>query len=89
MSLDTMENKIIIALTPLGLIIGRMAEGIVTSPKVLLIQNVDGAIKIGFKDIIGDPELFFLGSAPYYISENADLNELYFETVTSIKLVKA
>uniref|UniRef100_A0A6H1ZFZ5 Uncharacterized protein n=1 Tax=viral metagenome TaxID=1070528 RepID=A0A6H1ZFZ5_9ZZZZ len=89
MSQDTMENKIVIVFTPMGLIIGRMAEGIVTSPRVFIAQKKDDELRIEFKNIIGNPELFFLGGSPYYVSESSELNELYFEAISNIKLVKA
>ncbi len=90
MSYDTMENKIVIALTPLGLIIGRMVEGVLTSPRTLMAnksKESKEAINVGFQELIGSPELFFLGAVPHYISENVSLNELYIQVVSGIKII--
>lgn len=87
MSLDTTENKITIVLSPMGMIIGRMAEGIVTFPRHLVVRKEDQqSINIDFKEIFGNPELFFIGNAPYYFSENSELNELFVETITGIRV---
>ena len=89
MNTETMEKKIVVALTPMGLVIGRMAEGILTRPKVLnIIQGEEpGSVRVGFKSILGDPELFFLGDCCYYISENAEISDLYIEATTGIKVL--
>jgi hypothetical protein len=86
-----MENKIIVVLTPMGMVIGRMAEGTLTSPKVLnVMQGKDPhSVSVSFKSILGDPELFFIGNSCYYISENPEINELYIEAATGIKIARS
>ena len=90
MTADTMENKIVVALTPMGLIMGRHAEGVLINPKAFIVNNNDkGEGTIKFLNILGDPDIFFIGGAPYYISENPSINELYVESVSGIKVVHA
>lgn len=74
---ETMENKIVIVILPIGLIIGKMAEGIMINPRVLIVGESEGKVTVRFKHMFGDPEMFFMSYTPYYISENAELNELY------------
>uniref|UniRef100_A0A6M3LLV1 Uncharacterized protein n=1 Tax=viral metagenome TaxID=1070528 RepID=A0A6M3LLV1_9ZZZZ len=90
MTADTMENKIVVALTPMGLIMGRYAEGILTNPRAFTVNNNDkGEGTVRFLNIIGDPDIFFIGNASYYLSENPSINELYVDSVSSIRVIHA
>jgi len=86
---ETMENRIVIAFVPGGvLVIGKIAEGIMINPRIIKIEESKEAGKIGirFQPLFGDPEVFFFEYGQYYISENAELNELY-ETAIEPKRV--
>ena len=87
--METMEKKIVIVMLPSGFVIGRWAENYITQPRVLIIAKgeKDNSISIGFKELIGDPDLFSVGYLPYYPIENAELGNLYLESVTGLKIV--
>lgn len=84
----TTENKTTIVLTPMGMIIGRMAEGEITKPRRVLFSETEQGVQIQLKEILGNPDVFIIGSCCYYFSESPDLNELYFSAVTGIGIVK-
>jgi hypothetical protein len=84
----TFENKIVIVFTLAGFIIGRIAEDIVSNPKRLVMKQEGEKTMVEIRNMIGDPEIFFINGSPYYFSEDSSLNELYIESVTGIKVVK-
>ena len=83
---STMEHKVIIVMTPMGFVIGRMDEGKLTSPRILSISQGDkpGVLSIHFKNIVGDPSTFYIGDTPHYESEDGELNDLYTEAISGI-----
>jgi hypothetical protein len=85
------ETQICIALTPLGLVIGKMAEGLLTFPRILIVSagKTANTLSLEFKRIIGDPKLFDIGESPAYVSEDSEMNLLYLEETTGIKLVNS
>lgn len=87
MDLAKMENNVIIVLTPSGAVIGKMQGGGVVSPRFLVATPNGPTISIEFRDIIGNPEVFFFGAAPYYVSVNSELNSAYLKAVSLIEVV--
>jgi hypothetical protein len=81
-----MENKIVIILTSHGMIMGKISEGEVINPRAMVTRKETG---VGFSTLVGNPEVFFIGKSPYYISENAELNEKYEEAINPPKLIIA
>ena len=82
----TMEHKVIIVMTPIGFVIGRMDEGKLTLPRILVISQGDkpGVLSVHFKNIVGDPTTFYIVDTPHYESEDGELNDLYSEAVSGI-----
>ncbi len=83
---STMEHKVIIVMSPMGFVIGRMDEGKLTSPRILSISHGDkpGVLSVHFKNIVGDPSIFYIGNTPHYESEDGELNDLYTEAISGI-----
>ncbi len=86
----TLENQICIAITPMGLVIGRISEQELSDPRLMVINKSEKGkqIIIQFQKIISEPSLFFLGACASFISENEDINNAYTEDISGIEVVE-
>jgi hypothetical protein len=83
----TMEGQVCVTISPIGLVIGQIAEGEITQPRVLVTGRKDDKIQVEFKKMLGDPKIFERGGCPAYISNDNELNVLYIEEISVIKVV--
>ncbi len=85
------ENEIVMVLSGMGMIIGRVAEsgrGIIINPRITRIMPKDDKIQITLHKLIGDPEVFYLSGSSHYVVKDNELCELYLENITGIVIAK-
>ncbi len=87
-----MTGDLIIALTPIGTIVGREKEGksgfYLKDPRLAFpVQNEAGQTVIGLQRLPGDPDLLFIpSSTPFYDNKDGALEEAYTRSTTSLVL---
>ena len=83
---ETYENKICIAMTPMGVIMGKYCEGGLIDLRSVQLKQERDSLSIQFKFLVGDPKFMVLGGVPFYFVEDKELCTLYTEEVSGIKI---
>jgi hypothetical protein len=86
---ETLENRFVISITPMGLVLGKIAEGAMINPRVIETgeSKEPGKMAIKFKQLFGNPNEYFYSYGQYYISENSELNELYETSIEPKRII--
>jgi hypothetical protein len=76
---ETIEGKIVIVVAHNGVIIGKVIEGIMINPRMILTEETEqkGQVRIQFVKLFGEANTYFLPPGGFYVSENNELNALY------------
>jgi hypothetical protein len=82
------DTEIIIVMTGLGLMIGKQNTGWLVDPLLVNIQPSEtaGKLSVSFQPIIGDPDIFYYTTSPWYVCKDIGLRDAYTRAVSNIIL---